>query len=280
MLKNTTCGIISLMGGDKVIRMRLKEILNSKGINITELHERTGISKNTISLMVNDKSKGIQYDTLAKILNATNSKLEDMLEVVNDLYAMYVTGVENDYTPLNNHENRVFRYKVWVDLKGKEELVYDFYFNVLFFKVNDITGNSIHPEKSFLHISFVDQSIECANHELAVKFNSNVNKTVINVISYLVVTDLLFQMDLSKKDVPNLAYFDWIRFERDNVHQTSINVPITFSEKNLNFNEFKKNRDKYKKIANFNYLQHCFPEVEDYHFEKETGKTTVFFLYN
>lgn len=263
--------------GEKMIKMRLKEVLDNKGISVTELHERTGISKNTISLMVNNKSKGIQYDTLNKILKATNVNLSDLLEEVTDTYCMFVKGVNNDYTPLNNHESRTFHYQIWVDLEnGEEELVYDFSFTVLFFKVQDRTN------RSYLHISFDDYNPQNTNLELANKFNPNMNKTALNVMAYLIVTDLLWNMDFPYEEVPSLAYFNWYGFERDSVHGLSINVPISYPDlENINWKNFKKavkNNDK--KTADFQYLKFTCSDVEEYIFDKETGETAIFFHFS
>lgn len=261
-----------------MIRMRLKEILDNKGISITELHERTGISKNTISLMVNNKSKGIQYDTLNKILNATNVKISDLLEEVTDLYAMHVKSIENDYTPLKSHECRPFRYQIWADLEsgGEPELIYDFSFSVLYFKVNSKN------EKSYLHITFDDYKSEHTNHDLSIKFNPNENKIALNVMAYLIVTDLLWNMDFANKETPSLAYVNWEGFERGSIFGLSINVPISYADpEDLSWENFKKGKvGNNKKIANFAYLKFKYPDVEDIHFDKETGETAIFFHFN
>lgn len=51
-----------------MISINLKKIVEDKGISMTEVHEGTGISKNTLSTMANGLSKGIQFDTLDKLL--------------------------------------------------------------------------------------------------------------------------------------------------------------------------------------------------------------------
>lgn len=259
-----------------MIRIRLKEVLENKGITITELHERTGISKNTISLMVNGKNKGIQFDTLNRILKATNVKLTDLLEEVTDTYCMFVRGTDNDYSPLKSREIRQFHYQTWVDLEDKEEeLVYNFSFSVLYFKAQDKTN------RSYLHFSVAEYNPEGTNRELAVKFNPNMNKTALNIMAYLIVTDLLWNMDFPIEDVPSLAYFNWYGFERDSVHGLSINIPIVSPDLEHISKEFNNGiRDRVKKIASFEHLKYISPDVENCVFDKKTGEAFVIFNFN
>jgi len=51
-----------------MITINLKNLLEDQDLTMTDLHKGTGISKNTLSLMANGVSKGIQFDTLDKIL--------------------------------------------------------------------------------------------------------------------------------------------------------------------------------------------------------------------
>lgn len=260
-----------------MIRIRLKEILENKGITITELHELTGISKNTISLMVNGKNKGIQFDTLDRILKATNVKLTDLLEEITDTYCMFVRGTDNDYTPLKDRESRGFHYQVWVDLEDKEEeLIYDFSFTVLHFKAQDKTN------RSYLHFSVAEHNLENTNRELAVKFNPNMNKTALNIMAYLIVTDLLWNMDFPIEDVPSLAYFNWYGFERDPVYGLSINVPIGSPNlEHISIEKFNNGiRDGMRKVASFKHLKHISPDVEKCVFDKKTGEAYVIFSFN
>lgn len=64
--------------------IKLKEILRSRYRTMTWLHEKTGISKNTLSLMSNNSSKGIQFDTLEKICNALDITPNDLIDIQQD----------------------------------------------------------------------------------------------------------------------------------------------------------------------------------------------------
>lgn len=65
-----------------MITFNLKEILQKKGITLTEVHKATGISKNTLSLINTGVSKGIQFDTLNKLLEFLSVDIEDLLVFV------------------------------------------------------------------------------------------------------------------------------------------------------------------------------------------------------
>lgn len=67
-----------------MIKIKLKEIIDKKKITLTEIHQATGISKNTLSLIANGSSKGIQFDTLDKLLSFLNVDLSTLIEYKND----------------------------------------------------------------------------------------------------------------------------------------------------------------------------------------------------
>src|SRR5690606_30754051 len=95
-----------------MIKVRLKEILGEKNISITQLHELTGISQNTISLLVNGKNKGIQFETLEKLMDALNLDLYQIIERYNYTNHIYVIGVDNDYSTIEENERRDFRFRI------------------------------------------------------------------------------------------------------------------------------------------------------------------------
>lgn len=63
---------------------------------MTELHKKTGISQNALSLLANGKSNGIQFNTLEKIIIITNSSIEDLLQYVGEQYTISVRSVAID----------------------------------------------------------------------------------------------------------------------------------------------------------------------------------------
>ncbi|WP_145455937.1 helix-turn-helix domain-containing protein [Staphylococcus epidermidis] len=69
-----------------MIVFRLKEIMEEKNLKISDLNEQTGISRNSISSLLNGKTRGIQFDTLEKITLALNVDVADLFKnVFNEL---------------------------------------------------------------------------------------------------------------------------------------------------------------------------------------------------
>lgn len=59
---------------------RLKSVLKEKEMTIGKLSELTGISRNTISLLIHGKSQGIQFNTLYKISEQLNVPIGELFE--------------------------------------------------------------------------------------------------------------------------------------------------------------------------------------------------------
>lgn len=73
-----------------MIKFRLKEIMENRGIKISELNEETGISRNSLSLLINGKSQGIQFDTLEKIANALKINVSELFEQTFDFFSVKI----------------------------------------------------------------------------------------------------------------------------------------------------------------------------------------------
>lgn len=63
-----------------MIKFKLKEIMERRFLKISDLHKSTGISRNSLSLLINGKSQGIQFDTLEKITRALNIEIDELFE--------------------------------------------------------------------------------------------------------------------------------------------------------------------------------------------------------
>lgn len=63
-----------------MIKFKLKEMMDKREMTIKEVHEVTGISRNTLSNMYNGKTNGIQFENLDKLLGALNCTTEDLLD--------------------------------------------------------------------------------------------------------------------------------------------------------------------------------------------------------
>lgn len=75
-----------------MIKFKLKEIMENRGMKISDLNEITGISRNSLSLLINGKSQGIQFDTLERITNALKINISDLFEKTFDSLSIEFDG--------------------------------------------------------------------------------------------------------------------------------------------------------------------------------------------
>jgi len=68
-----------------MIKCHLSKMLGEKRITIKEVHEKTGLSRNTISNIYNEKAKMIDLDTLEKLCCFLNCNISDLLEYVKEV---------------------------------------------------------------------------------------------------------------------------------------------------------------------------------------------------
>ena len=62
------------------IHCRLDELLAERGLTLTELSERVGVSVVNLSVLKNDRARAIRYSTLAAICRALDCEVGDLLE--------------------------------------------------------------------------------------------------------------------------------------------------------------------------------------------------------
>ncbi|MHC8516183.1 helix-turn-helix domain-containing protein [Sporosarcina sp. ITBMC105] len=67
-----------------MIIIKLRETMKKKNFNIGKLAEATGMHRNGISKILNDKNSGIEYETIDKLCKALNCKVGDIIEYVTD----------------------------------------------------------------------------------------------------------------------------------------------------------------------------------------------------
>ena len=73
-----------------MIRCNLKSVLDNKKISINKLSSATGISRQSITALVNNDSKGIQFNTLDRIVDFLNIRVEDIIEYTDNFKKLYV----------------------------------------------------------------------------------------------------------------------------------------------------------------------------------------------
>lgn len=93
-----------------MIKFNLKKIMKDKKVTLKELSSKTGLSINTLSLLSTGKSKGIQFDTLERIVNILECKIEDLIILDDGYNTLEILDVElipkdDFFVSLNNDEN-------------------------------------------------------------------------------------------------------------------------------------------------------------------------------
>ena len=67
-----------------MIKCNLSRILGEKRITIKEVHEKTGLSRNTVSNLYNEKAGRVDFDTLEKLCICLSCNIGDLLEYVKE----------------------------------------------------------------------------------------------------------------------------------------------------------------------------------------------------
>jgi putative transcriptional regulator len=64
------------------IQSNLSSLMGRYRLSIKDVHERTGLARNTISNLYNDRATRIDYDTLDKLCSLFDCEVGDILEWV------------------------------------------------------------------------------------------------------------------------------------------------------------------------------------------------------
>lgn len=94
-----------------MLNFNLKEHLKKSNMTISELSERTGISRNSLGLLINGKSRGIQFDTLEKIARIMNIKIEDLFSLSFDYLEISATNMKLRSSELGVDYNNRYDFK-------------------------------------------------------------------------------------------------------------------------------------------------------------------------
>ncbi|MEV4114082.1 helix-turn-helix transcriptional regulator [Nonomuraea sp. NPDC049695] len=65
--------------GERVIRVRLDELLQERGMTLTELSHRVQITVVNLSIMKNGHAKAIRFSTLSRLCDALGCQPGDLL---------------------------------------------------------------------------------------------------------------------------------------------------------------------------------------------------------
>ena len=82
---------------------KIKEFMELRKINIAELHKQTGISRNSLNLIIN-KKHDFKVSTLVKISEALEVSTDELLDIKKDDYLRQQVTVKDliNYIRFNN----------------------------------------------------------------------------------------------------------------------------------------------------------------------------------
>lgn len=63
-----------------MIKLTLKKYMDENNLTMQEVAKKTGLSRNTISQLYNNSGKGIQFDTLDRLVNSLDISIYEILE--------------------------------------------------------------------------------------------------------------------------------------------------------------------------------------------------------
>ncbi|RIN67009.1 helix-turn-helix domain-containing protein, partial [Staphylococcus simulans] len=95
-----------------MIKFNLKKVMKEKKVTLKELSRDTGLSVNTLSLLSTGKSKGIQFDTLEKIIQSLKCNVKDLIVLEDGFRKLYLTDISVNKMGLfifsEPNDNRIF----------------------------------------------------------------------------------------------------------------------------------------------------------------------------
>ena len=78
-----------------MIKTNLKELLEKNKLSINKLSMETGLSRPTLTSLLNNDSKGIQFDTLETLLDFFNIPISDFFTITDREILFYFQEVLN-----------------------------------------------------------------------------------------------------------------------------------------------------------------------------------------
>lgn len=197
-----------------MIRVNIKDILKEKRITMTQLHKETGISQNALSLLANGKSNGIQFNTLEKILSATGTKIEDLLEHIGEPFILSVElQGKKERKNCKHHKYKI----IATDAEGIE---YSAEISFQISRQDKMNG------REFVLISYKESHLgfpyKLLNDLLFVIHDNEFLK----IVSYLVAIDLFYQVEIKDLSLSSLILFSWFGFLPSNDGELAFTLPL------------------------------------------------------
>lgn len=195
-----------------MLHFNLKTYLKNKGITISELSELTGISRNSLGLLVNGKSRGIQFDTLEKISRVIDVDINKLFTLSFDEIQIGATLKDIRSSDLGINYNASYDKKILIcsiDIDGEKK---EFYFP---YEI-DVKMHVLKTTESELHIKMHIKDDEF--YRLFLPLNEDVDISIRHLV------DIYFFNSILKINEKELLEIDNNNF---NISKKQITYEIT-----------------------------------------------------
>lgn len=110
-----------------MLYFKLKKIIDSRNLSINKLSQETKISRPSLTAMYNNESKGVQFDTLEKLMEVLNVSLDDLIGEKEDKNIFAFKSKYSNEALLNslNNELNNNRYDGFSEVRATEHLPYE-----------------------------------------------------------------------------------------------------------------------------------------------------------
>ncbi|WP_154838197.1 helix-turn-helix domain-containing protein [Staphylococcus sp. Marseille-Q1834] len=214
-----------------MLNFKLKKILNEKGVSITDLHKKTGISRNSLTLLANGKSRGIQYDTLDKITTALNVNISELFEIEFDKLIIKLQDKKKDFSTYKKLSEGYFEKKNWAikcSIEEDENLKESFIPYELIFNMG--AHSSVQIDINLREHEFHDLLNSLFNNmeDFSIIFAYYFSQKVLENETYLI--------DHMNSVLSEDLYNDVFVYIRARGHYTKV-IPISIKNKNIDKNK-------------------------------------------
>lgn len=111
-----------------MIKFKLKDLMEKENITINKLSKETGISRPSLTAMVNNESRGVQFDTLEKLMDYFDISITDILVEENNMNILQFISYKSldEVRLIKAHQDKKISKKQILDT-GYDENKFDTY---------------------------------------------------------------------------------------------------------------------------------------------------------
>lgn len=188
-----------------MLRVNLNMLLAERGITASRLSKDTGISKTTLTALVNNRGKGVQYETIDTICNYLNITPDDFFEYLPIDYSITIFTDEikvspkaNSYYEINDFDI-LYKIDLFIDVKTQK-------FKKTFEFIGELVENEglyeveIEIRDPFEFEEFVSIFYLKLSESFKLKFNQKVD----NIILDTLYEDIRDKVDELREHTPHI----------------------------------------------------------------------------